>query len=176
MRADIEAFNKERSGSSDNLRGTAEVRAATSIPIALGESAFTRFEIRDAIDAGAVDVVQPDAAIIGGGIASIIFSVMYYMVTLAWLGMPTSPDNPVTSWRFMVYWCIALKTLAVTTAAQNAAMRSASFTPGADSTPLLTSTAYGRTRCTAAPTVSGVRPPARNTGRLSVGCSATSAS
>ena len=61
------------------------------------------------------------AAIIGGGIASIIFSVMYYMVTLAWLGMPTSPDNPVTSWRFMVYWCIALKTLAVTTAAQNAA-------------------------------------------------------
>jgi len=61
------------------------------------------------------------AAIIGGGIASVIFSVMYYMTSLAWLGMPTSPDNPVTSWRFMVYWCIALKTLAVTTAAQNAA-------------------------------------------------------
>jgi L-alanine-DL-glutamate epimerase-like enolase superfamily enzyme len=38
----------------------------TSIPIAAGESEFTRFEIRDLIDARAVDVVQPDAAIIGG--------------------------------------------------------------------------------------------------------------
>ena len=39
----------------------------------------------------------------------------------AWLMNPTSPDNPVTTFRFMIYWCIALKTLAVTTAAQNAA-------------------------------------------------------
>jgi L-alanine-DL-glutamate epimerase-like enolase superfamily enzyme len=52
--------------SPDNLSGTAEVRASTTIPIALGESEFTRFDIRDAIQAGAVDVVQPDAAIIGG--------------------------------------------------------------------------------------------------------------
>jgi len=50
----------------DNRRGTAEVRQATSIPIALGESEFTAFDIRDLISEHAVDVVQPDAAIIGG--------------------------------------------------------------------------------------------------------------
>ena len=50
----------------DNRRGTAQVRAATSIPIAAGESEFTRFDIRDLIDAEAIDVVQPDTAIIGG--------------------------------------------------------------------------------------------------------------
>ncbi|MEM7514690.1 MAG: mandelate racemase/muconate lactonizing enzyme family protein [Bacteroidota bacterium] len=52
--------------SPDNKKGSAEVRAMTSIPIAAGESEFTRFEIRDLIDHRAVDVVQPDAAIIGG--------------------------------------------------------------------------------------------------------------
>ena len=61
------------------------------------------------------------AAIIGGGTASIIFSGLYFMSGGAWLLTPTSPDNPVTSFRFMVYWCIALKTLAVVTASQNAA-------------------------------------------------------
>ncbi len=50
----------------DNRRGMAEVRAATSIPIAAGESEFTRFDVRDLIEARALDVVQPDAAIIGG--------------------------------------------------------------------------------------------------------------
>ena len=42
-----------------------------------------------------------------------------------------------------------------------------SFTPGDDSTPLATSTAYGRTARTAAATFSGVRPPARMTGATS---------
>lgn len=51
---------------SDNVAGTAEVRSSTSVPIALGESEFTRFDIRDAILARAADVIQPDAAIIGG--------------------------------------------------------------------------------------------------------------
>lgn len=50
----------------DNRHGTAEVRQATSIPIALGESEFTAFDIRDLIEVRAMDVVQPDAAIIGG--------------------------------------------------------------------------------------------------------------
>lgn len=50
----------------DNKAGTAEVRAMTSIPIAAGESEFTRFDVRDLIDRRAVDVLQPDAAIIGG--------------------------------------------------------------------------------------------------------------
>lgn len=61
------------------------------------------------------------AAVIGGGVASIIFSGMYFVSGGAWLMAPTSPDNPVTTFRFMVYWCIALKTLAVVTASQNAA-------------------------------------------------------
>lgn len=51
---------------SDNKAGTAAVRAMTATPIAAGESEFTRFDIRDLIALDAVDVVQPDAAIIGG--------------------------------------------------------------------------------------------------------------
>lgn len=50
----------------DNPQGTAAVRASTSIPIAAGESEFTRFDFRGLIEAGAVDVLQPDLAICGG--------------------------------------------------------------------------------------------------------------
>ena len=60
------------------------------------------------------------AAIIGGGTASTIFSVMWFMTGGDWLMTPTSYDNPVTTMRFMIYWVIALKTLAVVTASQNA--------------------------------------------------------
>ena len=42
------------------------MRAATAIPIAAGESEFTRHDFRDLIDARAVDVLQPDLAICGG--------------------------------------------------------------------------------------------------------------
>jgi len=52
--------------SPDNRHGTAEVRASTSIPIAAGESEYTAFDIRDLIEVRALDVVQPDSAIIGG--------------------------------------------------------------------------------------------------------------
>jgi len=52
--------------SADDLEGLAEVRAATDISIAAGESMFTRFEFRDAIAARAVDILQPDPAICGG--------------------------------------------------------------------------------------------------------------
>ncbi len=50
----------------DDPQGMAEVRAATDIPIAAGESLFTRFEFRDLVAARAVDVLQPDPAIAGG--------------------------------------------------------------------------------------------------------------
>lgn len=50
----------------DDRAGTARVRRATSTPIALGESEFTRFDFRDAIEAETVDVLQPDLAICGG--------------------------------------------------------------------------------------------------------------
>lgn len=52
--------------SADDRAGAARVRAATSVPIAAGESEFTRFDMRDLIDAAAVDVLQPDLAICGG--------------------------------------------------------------------------------------------------------------
>jgi L-alanine-DL-glutamate epimerase-like enolase superfamily enzyme len=52
--------------SADNRHGTAEVRAATSIPISVGESEFTRFDFRDLIEARAADILQPDTAICGG--------------------------------------------------------------------------------------------------------------
>ena len=52
--------------SPDDLAGQAELRAATDIPIAAGESLFTRFDFRDAIAARAIDVLQPDPAICGG--------------------------------------------------------------------------------------------------------------
>jgi D-galactarolactone cycloisomerase len=50
----------------DNPHGAAEVRHATSIPIAAGESEFTRFDFRHLIEAGAADIFQPDLAICGG--------------------------------------------------------------------------------------------------------------
>lgn len=52
--------------SPDNRHGTAEVRSATAIPIAAGESEYTSFDIRDLLEVRALDIIQPDAAIIGG--------------------------------------------------------------------------------------------------------------
>lgn len=63
---DYDLYWFEEPISPDNRQGTAEVRASTAIPIAAGESEYTRFDIRDMITHCAIDVVQPDAAIIGG--------------------------------------------------------------------------------------------------------------
>lgn len=52
--------------SPDNKIGTAEIRANTFIPIAAGESEYTAFDVRDLIAERALDVLQPDCAIIGG--------------------------------------------------------------------------------------------------------------
>ena len=52
--------------SADDRRGATSVRASTTIPIAAGESEFTRFDFRDLIELDAVDVLQPDLAICGG--------------------------------------------------------------------------------------------------------------
>jgi L-alanine-DL-glutamate epimerase-like enolase superfamily enzyme len=52
--------------SSDNRAGCAEVRAATDIPIAAGESEFTRFDFLELAQLRAVDIFQPDLAICGG--------------------------------------------------------------------------------------------------------------
>lgn len=50
----------------DDKRGMSEVRAATGIPIAAGESEFNRFDFRDLAELRAVDIFQPDLAICGG--------------------------------------------------------------------------------------------------------------
>ena len=63
-RSDVYWF--EEPCNSDNVIGTAEVRAHTRTSIACGESEFTRFDFRDLIAARAVDVLQPDLAICGG--------------------------------------------------------------------------------------------------------------
>ncbi|WP_304237166.1 mandelate racemase/muconate lactonizing enzyme family protein [Jiulongibacter sediminis] len=63
---DCDLYWFEEPVSPDNKQGTSEVRASTSIPIAAGESEYTAFDVRDMIDLKALDVVQPDSAIIGG--------------------------------------------------------------------------------------------------------------
>ncbi len=50
----------------DDKRGLAEIRAMTDIPIATGESEFTRFDFRDLIELRAADILQPDLSIAGG--------------------------------------------------------------------------------------------------------------
>ena len=43
----------------------AQLRAKTSIPVALGESLYSKFEFADYVEQGAVDILQPDAGRIG---------------------------------------------------------------------------------------------------------------
>ncbi len=64
--ADCNLFWFEEPINPDNRHGTAEVKASTDIPIAAGESEYTCFDVRDLIEVRALDVVQPDSAIIGG--------------------------------------------------------------------------------------------------------------
>lgn len=64
--ADCNLYWFEEPINPDNKIGTAEVRSQTHIPIAAGESEYTAFDIRDMIAERALDVIQPDCAIIGG--------------------------------------------------------------------------------------------------------------
>jgi D-galactarolactone cycloisomerase len=64
--AELELRFVEEPVMSDDRIGLAEVRAASSLPIAAGESEFTRFDFAELIDRRAVDVLQPDLAITGG--------------------------------------------------------------------------------------------------------------
>ena len=43
-----------------------EITRATSVPIAAGENEYTRYGFRDMINARAVDILQPDALVLGG--------------------------------------------------------------------------------------------------------------
>ncbi len=50
----------------DDVLGLARIRAAVSTPVAAGEHEATRFGFRDLVQAGAVDVLQPDVNRLGG--------------------------------------------------------------------------------------------------------------
>ena len=50
----------------DDVPGMAEVRHATTIPIAAGELDSGKYKFRDLIAGGAVDIAQPDVARVGG--------------------------------------------------------------------------------------------------------------
>ena len=50
----------------DDYIGQAEITRATSVPIAAGENEYTRYGFRDMINHRAVDILQPDALILGG--------------------------------------------------------------------------------------------------------------
>jgi L-alanine-DL-glutamate epimerase-like enolase superfamily enzyme len=52
--------------SADDRSGARRVRAATRVPIAAGESEFTRFDFVELVERGIADVLQPDLAICGG--------------------------------------------------------------------------------------------------------------
>jgi L-alanine-DL-glutamate epimerase-like enolase superfamily enzyme len=50
----------------DDLPGHATLRSTTPIPIALGENVYTVYRFREFLDAGAVDIVQPNVVRVGG--------------------------------------------------------------------------------------------------------------
>lgn len=50
----------------EDILGHGSLRAHASIPIAIGESLFTRFQFRDYIAAGGVSILQPDVCRCGG--------------------------------------------------------------------------------------------------------------
>ena len=50
----------------DDYIGQREITRATSVPIAAGENEYTRYGFRDMINHRAVDILQPDALVLGG--------------------------------------------------------------------------------------------------------------
>jgi galactonate dehydratase len=51
---------------SENIEGIKALASQTAIPIALGERLFSRWDVRPFLEAGCVDVLQPDVAHCGG--------------------------------------------------------------------------------------------------------------
>ncbi|MBM3957611.1 MAG: mandelate racemase/muconate lactonizing enzyme family protein, partial [Gemmatimonadetes bacterium] len=50
----------------DDYAGMREITRSTSVPIAAGENEYTRYGFRDLVDRRAIDILQPDALIVGG--------------------------------------------------------------------------------------------------------------
>lgn len=77
----------------DDRAGLAEFRAATPIPVALGESECTRFDFAALVAARAADILQPDPAFCGGiteamRIAALASSFNLRLAPHLWAGAP----------------------------------------------------------------------------------------
>ncbi|NLD56056.1 MAG: mandelate racemase/muconate lactonizing enzyme family protein [Burkholderiaceae bacterium] len=77
----------------DDPRGLAQVRRSTHVPIAAGESEYTRFDFRTLIETEAVDILQPDLAICGGiseavRIAALASAANLRLAPHLWAGAP----------------------------------------------------------------------------------------
>lgn len=77
----------------DDKIGMAEVRAATHLPVAAGESEATRYDFRDLIVGRCVDILQPDPACCGGiteamRIGTLASSFNLRMAPHLWAGAP----------------------------------------------------------------------------------------
>jgi L-alanine-DL-glutamate epimerase-like enolase superfamily enzyme len=59
-------FFFEEPTTADNIDGYVKIASSSSIPIAAGENFYTRYEFKDLIARGAVDIVQPDPIWCGG--------------------------------------------------------------------------------------------------------------
>ncbi|KAA9159062.1 mandelate racemase/muconate lactonizing enzyme family protein [Amycolatopsis acidicola] len=70
----------------EDLQGYREIRAGTTVPIAGGESEFTRWGFRELIETRAVDLLQPDATACGGIRATLLIAGM-----ASAHGIPTLP-------------------------------------------------------------------------------------
>ena len=93
MVADCDLAWFEEPVNGDDRAGLAEFRAATSIPVALGEAECTRFDFAALIAARAVDILQPDPAFCGGiteamRIAALAASFNLRLAPHLWAGAP----------------------------------------------------------------------------------------
>ena len=66
MVEDCDLYWLEEPVTADDKTGLAEVRRASTVPIATGESEFTRHDFREIAELRGADVLQPDLAIAGG--------------------------------------------------------------------------------------------------------------
>lgn len=64
--SDIDLWFFEEPVLPEDLDGYREIRATTVVPIAGGESEFTRWGFRELVETRAVDILQPDATACGG--------------------------------------------------------------------------------------------------------------
>jgi L-alanine-DL-glutamate epimerase-like enolase superfamily enzyme len=93
MVEDSDLYWLEEPVTADDKVGLAEVRRATAIPIATGESEFTRHDFREIAELRAADVLQPDLAIAGGitegvRIGAIASAYNFRLAPHLWSGAP----------------------------------------------------------------------------------------